>query len=67
MSQYLFEENIKKSRKKALWITILLHVVLICGVWYASLSEESQLKTNMNQWMKNTSEAPAKTEHNVRP
>ncbi len=67
MSQYLFEENIKKSRNKALMMTILFHVVLICGVWYASLSEESPLKTNMKQWMKFTSEEPAITDYNVRP
>ncbi len=68
MSQYLFEENIKKTRKKALMMTVLFHVVLISGIWYSTLGEESSLKANMNEWMTNfTGDETAEKEYNVRP
>ncbi len=68
MSQYLFEENRKKSRRKALYMTILFHIVIIGGVWFSTLQEESPLKTNMSQWIsKFTGEDTADNEYNVRP
>lgn len=51
MSQYLFQENEKKSRRKALMLTILFHVVIIGGVIYTSAEETSVIKSMIQDWM----------------
>ncbi len=68
MSRYLFEENIKQSRKKALFLTVLFHIFVVCAVWVSTLGNESPIKTNMNQWItKFTGEETTDNDYNVRP
>lgn len=56
MSQYLFHENQKKSRRKALMLTILFHVVIIGGIIYNSVGETSEIKSTIQEWMDGSSE-----------
>ncbi|MGK0388218.1 MAG: hypothetical protein ACI94Y_000946 [Maribacter sp.] len=59
MSQNLFPENAKKSRRKALVMTILLHILILGGVFYTSLDETSDIKSMIDQWLeKEPSEEP---------
>jgi membrane protein involved in colicin uptake len=51
MSQNLFSENSKKSRRKALVMTILLHIFIVGGFFYTSLDETSDIKSMIDQWL----------------
>ena len=51
MSQYLFQENQKKSRRKALMLTILFHILIIGGLVYNSVGETSEIKSMIQDWM----------------
>ena len=56
MSQYFFVENAKKSRRKALLMTIMFHVVIIGGVIFASPSALSDLQLQFEEWIDKASE-----------
>ncbi len=59
MSQNLFDLNARKSRNKALIMTIMFHVVIIGGVIFASPGGFSDIQQQIDEWMQpNTDEKP---------
>lgn len=51
MSDYLFQENEKKSRRKALMMTILFHVLIIGVIIYTSVDDASEIKSMIQEWI----------------
>ena len=51
MSQNLFVENAKKSRRKAFLMTIMFHVFIIGGVFLASPSSLSEFQEKIQEWI----------------
>jgi hypothetical protein len=68
MGNVQFEKNRKKSRHMALAFTVLFHLLVFGGLWYATSPEDSTVKTFMKGLFGSAEEEPtAHIENHLQP